>query len=198
MRRIMFGAAVAAALSIGGGRVALAQGSVWDRAAERAATAARNDGAAARFDSRWSDDRLDVYLRGISLDRNLRARVDREWDAPRSREDRLARVRALLSRDQQRRFDANRSEYERSVDRRANDDRSRARGATSDRDYDRSGYDRSGYDRGGYDRGGYDRTGRDRYGYDRNGFDRNGYDRNGYDRNGRDRNGRYARGRDRR
>jgi hypothetical protein len=72
-----------------------------------------------RGDGDWREDRRDArlgaYLRGISLTRVQEQRIDRVWDSRAPRDQRLARVRALLTRDQQRRFDHNRAEIERRV-----------------------------------------------------------------------------------
>jgi hypothetical protein len=72
-----------------------------------------------RRDGDWRDDRRDArlgaYLRGISLTRLQEERIDRVWDSRAPRDQRLARVRTLLTRDQQRRFDRNRAQVERRV-----------------------------------------------------------------------------------
>jgi hypothetical protein len=127
MNRIIIGAALAAAVSLGAAPHARAQSPAERVAAARRAEASRDVG---RERDRRDDDRgvwaqrsrdetrldrvsLGEYLRGISLDRSQRYRVERAWDSRRSREQRLRAVRASLSRSQQRRFDANVTQIER-------------------------------------------------------------------------------------
>jgi hypothetical protein len=135
MNRIIIGAALAAAISFGAASGAGAQSAV-DRVLEReGAEASRQDSRdrwddrrnndrqdwerrdqrdqRSRYDSRLGAVRLDEYLRGLSLDRVQRVRVERAWDSRGSREQRLRWVRAQLSRTQQRRFDANVAQIER-------------------------------------------------------------------------------------
>ncbi len=128
MNRIIIGAALAAAVSLGAARDAGAQ-TLGDRvrAARRAESVQRDSrdrrdddrrvwDQRGRYDSRINAVRLDEYLRGISLNRVQRQRVQRAWDARGSREQRLRTVRSHLSRTQQRRFDANVTQIERRYD----------------------------------------------------------------------------------
>ena len=138
MNRMIFGAALAAAISLGGTMDAGAQ-TLGDRVrrAERSQEESRerdrrendqwendrweNDRRLQdrrdRYDSRIYSVRLDEYLRGISLNRGQRNRVERAWNTRGSREQRLRVVRSQLPRTQQRRFDYNVAQIERRYDR---------------------------------------------------------------------------------
>jgi hypothetical protein len=79
-----------------------------------------------RYDGDWRDrdgvgsraPSLGAYLRGIPLSRAQAERVDRVWDSRASRDERLAKIRTVLTRDQRPRFDSNRAQLERKVVRR--------------------------------------------------------------------------------
>ena len=93
MKRLVVGAALAAAVSLGAVQDATAQSSVAERvrraqeqqrieAARRDSRGGwgdRRDDRSARYDSRLNAVRLGEYLRGISLNRGQRNRVERAW-----------------------------------------------------------------------------------------------------------------------
>ena len=107
MRKIMWGSALAVAMSIAAhGAAAQSPTRFYPDGARSAQTGARSPG------SRAQDTRLGDYLQGITLTRPEEVRVDRAWGSYGTLDQRLDGVRSQLARSQQQRFDSNRARIE--------------------------------------------------------------------------------------